>query len=225
MTNIEGNVHASQRNFSFTMKLSSILLLLSIALISSNPVSGTSCPTASTAGDSCSANIFAGKGSIETVCSADYDSVSVSGSVAVNTKFDDSLEVTAVPCLLGFMWCYRQYAQNLGKFCDLATHQGGVACGASGVYSVNAGTFDIAEEAKKYMGGNYLLGTAELKLYLGFSVDCEAERTTNRFSSWLGFSVVPLAGLATIFARRRRRRPILNIEGGSDAFAGTGSVV
>jgi hypothetical protein len=207
------------------MKVTSLLLLSSLAVLSSNPVSGTSCPTASTAGDSCSTNIFGGKGSIETVCSADYDSVSVSGSVIVNTKFDESLEVTAVPCLLGFMWCYRQYAQNLGKFCGLATHQKGAACGSSGTYSVNAGTFDIVEDAKKYMGGNYLLGTADLKLYLGFSEDCEAKRTTNSVSSWLGFSMVPVAGLATIVARSRRRRPILNIDGGSDTFVGMESVL
>lgn len=83
---------------------------------------------------------------------------------------------------------------------------------------VNAATFDVPAEAESYMG------MAKLKLYLNLDEDCEAERTTNRFSRWLGFSVIPVAGLATVIARRRRRRPLLILEGATDNFVEMGSV-
>jgi hypothetical protein len=184
----------------------------------------SSCPSAYTTGDSCSTNIFGGKGDIETICSAtNYsDSVTLSGNITVNKRFDDSLNVTAVPCILGFM-CYRQYAETLGSFCDLAAHQtNGTTCGSSGTYYLNASTYDIPEEIKTYTGG--YLGAIEIKLYLGLSEDCEAQRTTSSFATWLGFSVVPVAGLATIFVRRQRRRPLLHLEEASDSFVEMGSM-
>lgn len=65
----------------------------------------------------------------------------------------------------------------------------------------------------------------QIKLYLAFSMECELERTTNSFAKWLGFSVLPLAGLATAVVKRRRRRPLLNIEvGGSDNYVEMGGV-
>jgi len=225
------------------MRLSSILSLSISLLFSLRPTSGgsssSSCLTASTVGDRCSANVFGGTGSIETTCASDTDSVSVSGSVTVNKKFDNTLEVTAVPCLIGFMWCYQEYSQNLGPFCNLATHQQeNVTCGSSGTYLIHAGTYDIPEEAKMYLRGVMGL-SAELKIYLGYEQECETKRLTNRFSTWLGLSViVPMAGVITLMARiGRRRRHLsvlsLNVAGGSgnhfvemDSFKPTtGSIV
>jgi hypothetical protein len=196
-----------------------LLLLLSVSvLLLSHTVGASYCASASTAGDKCSLNVFGGPGDLLTTCSAEKDSVTVNGNVTINTKFNTTVKLTGVPCIRG-LYCYPNYAQELGSFCDLATHLAGAECGSAGVYSLTNSTFYVPETAMNYT--NYM-SIGQVKLYLAYSAECESGRTTNSFAKWLGFSVIPLAGVATAVAKRRRRRPLLIIEGGSDDFVEMG---
>jgi hypothetical protein len=194
------------------MKTVTSNLLLSTAILFNTQLAAasSSCPSIVTSSTDCSAAIFDGSGSIDATCTD--DTLTVSGSVTLSSGFDEDAIVTAVPCVAGGV-CWPKYTQKIGKFCRIATNADGYDCGTAGTYTLSEDTYEIPDGNVRAM-----YGTVTFKLLLDDDADCEEGQSY--FSRMLGFAAVPLVGVGVFsyLRQRKRRRPVLVLEGVNDGL-------
>jgi len=65
-----------------------------------------------------------------------------------------------------------------------------------------------------------MMGTATVKVYLGVKSGCSIGIGSRGSSSaqLVSMAAVPLIGIALVMGYRRRRRPLLNLDGGDEHF-------
>ena len=197
----------------------SMLVVPSLGQSSSSSSSSSSCPGFRLGTTSCT-GIFSDS-TLVASCPNDDDSdvVAVSGTFTATSAFDESARVTFVPCLKVLGFCFESYAQDGGSLCDLVTNDDGDDdCGSASTYSIDE-TFDVPKEAKDY---SWAMGLVTIKVLVDHEEACSQDAyedynssTTSAFMA-TGISMASLfavGGLGLYFVRRRRK-PLLVLEGG-----------
>jgi len=185
------------------------LLALHLLIASST----ANCPTFRLGSTSCSSGIFS-KSSISASCTGDGN-VAVKGTVTAPYSFEDA-EVTFVPCIRSTGFCFQEYTQRGGSICDLISTTDGSECGSAGVYTIDE-EFDVPEEAT---ANSWLMRLVTIEVLIDDQEACTQNVTTGSSSAFMATGMASLfaVGSLSLYFVRRRRRPLLVLEG--DGFEG-----
>jgi len=190
-----------------TMIKTLVKSLLFLSFASKNVVVDAACPSAA-AGyvKKCSENVFESS-DISIDCSNEDEYVTYSGTITLKNDLEDEGTVTGIPCLFWRMYCFKNYAEEIGNFCELAEHKDGEKCGTSGVYNIE-GDFYVPEKARSFM-------MASIKLVMDFDESCKKVKNDD-YAFLVGISAVPMVGLVAYMVHRSKKRSVVNMEGANE---------
>jgi uncharacterized protein (TIGR03382 family) len=180
------------------------LLALHLLIASST----ASCPAFRLGSTSCSSGIFS-RSSISASCAGDGN-VSVQGTVTAPYSFEDA-DVTFVPCIRTTGFCFEEYTQQGGSICDLISTTDGSECGSAGKYTIHE-EFDVPQEVTE---NSWAMRFVTIKVLIDDQEACTQNATTASSSAFMATGMASLfavGGLSLYFVRRRRR-PLLVLEG------------
>ena len=197
----------ASRTSSSTLSAFFLRWLLASTLVAT---SFASCPGFKLGSTSCSSGIFS-RSSISASCTSD-GSVVIAGTVTTKSSFDEDASVTFVPCIRTTGVCFEDYEQNGGKICDLISTSDGSSCGSATTYTIDQ-QFDVPDEVNEH---SWAMRFVTIKVLIDNEEACQQNATTSSSSAFMATGMASLfavGGLSLYFVRRRRR-PLLVLEGG-----------
>lgn len=180
-------------------------------------VTAAICPSISITNTECTDGTFKAS-SLSTSCSD--GAVAVSGSVKATSAFDTGDKIEYVPCVFWGAVCYPEYTQSGGSICDVLVDENGDCTGATGTYYIVDGfSAPIPSEAEEYIGSSRMSFGVTIKVLVGADEECTTSATVDN-TSFIGLGMASLFAAAgtTLYFMKRRRRPLLVLEDGDQAF-------